>query len=154
MPDGIDPGSRVMNIFDRNNQSRFTRIAEQRAKKLPLDGEDALIAEIMNQHPEFDKIWPLGEMSSQPQEVNGNIVNPFVHATLHTIIEKQIEMENPPEVGETLKALLDQHLDRHEAIHRIVSVYADLYFRNFRKGVAFEEEIYLEQLKGLRGEPT
>ena len=119
-----------------------------------MDGEDALIANIMDQHPEFDEIWHLGEMSSYPQEVNGTIVNPFLHMTLHVIIEKQIETENPPEVAETLKILLAQHLDRHEAIHRIVTVYADLYFRNFRKGAAFEESIYLEQLKQLRGEPT
>ncbi len=143
-----------MNIFEKSDQWRFTRIAEHRAGKLPLDGEDALIANIMDQHPEFDEIWPLGEMSSHPQEVNGTIVNPFIHTTLHMIIEKQIDMENPPEVAETLQALLAQRLDRHEAIHRIVSVYADLYFRNFRKGAAFEEGIYLEGLKELRGEPT
>ena len=143
-----------MNLFEKDDQWRFAKIAEHRAMKIPLDGEDALIANIMDQHPEFDEIWPLGEFSSHPQEVNGTVVNPFVHTTLHVIVEKQIEMENPPEVKETLKSLLAQGMDHHEAIHRIVTVYADLYFRNFRKGAAFEESIYLEELKELRGEPT
>lgn len=141
-----------MNIFDKENQWRFTRIAESRARKKDLDEEDARIADIMDQHPEFDEVWPLREMSAQPQEVNGSIVNPFVHTMLHLVIEKQIEVENPPEAAETLKNLLEQGLDRHDAIHRIAAVYADLYFRNFRKGAAFEETIYLEQLARLRGE--
>ena len=151
---GVDETENGMNIFDKKNQWRFTKLAERRKMNDALEGEDAQIANVMDQHPEFDEIWPLGEMSAHPQEVNGSIVNPFVHATLHMIIEKQIEMENPPEVAETLKVLLTEGVDRHEAIHRILSVYADLYFRNFRKGVSFEEAIYLEGLKQLRGEPT
>ena len=92
-----------MNLFDKENQWRFTKIAEQRRNKIKLEGEDALIAETMNLHPDFDPIWALPEFSAQPREIGGMVVNPFVHTALHVIIEQQIAREKPPAIAETIK---------------------------------------------------
>lgn len=136
-------------LFDKDNQWRFTRIAKRRAGGEELEGEEALIAQAMDLHPELDAIWDLGELSASPQEVNGSIVNPFIHTALHVLIEKQLEEKSPPEVGATLTALTTRGVDRHEAVHAIASVYADLYFTTFRRGQSFEETSYVELLKQL-----
>ena len=86
-----------MKLFDQSDQWRFSRIAEKR-KNGSLEGEDARIAEIMEEHPELDQFWSLGELSASPQEVNGQMVNPFVHVTLHLVVQNQIEREYPQEV--------------------------------------------------------
>jgi hypothetical protein len=110
-------------LFDRDNQWRFTTIAKKRRQAL-LDGEDALIAQAMDLHPELDPLWELGELSATPQEVNGTVVNPFIHTALHVLIEKQLTHKSPPETADTLATLLHRGVDRHEAVHAIASVYA------------------------------
>lgn len=140
-------------LFDRDNQWRFTTIAKQRRQAPSLEGEDALIAQAMDLHPELDPLWELGELSATPQEVNGTIVNPFIHTALHVLIEKQLAEQSPPEIVDTLAVLLRRSVDRHEAVHAIASVYADLYFTTFRRGQHFEEGTYVELLKQLADSP-
>jgi hypothetical protein len=136
-------------LFDRDNQWRFTTVAKKRLQAIPLEGDDALIAEAMDLHPELDPMWELGELSAAPQEVNGTVVNPFIHTALHVLIEKQLQEKSPPEIVETLEALIRRGVDRHEAVHAIASVYAELYFTSFRRGQHFEETAYVELLKRL-----
>jgi hypothetical protein len=140
-------------LFDRDNQWRFTTIAKKRRQAVHLEGEDALIAEAMDLHPELDPTWELGELSATPQEVNGTVVNPFIHTALHVLIEKQLTDKSPPEIVDTLNALLRRGMGRHETVHTIASVYAELYFTTFRRGQHFEETTYVEMLKQL-AEPT
>lgn len=139
-------------LFDRDNQWRFTTIAQKRRRAAELEGEDALIAEAMALHPELDPLWELGESSATPQEVNGMVVNPFIHTALHVLIEKQLQIKSPPETVDVLSRLLEKGVDRHEAVHAIASVYAELYFTTFRRGQQFEELTYVELLKQLVAE--
>ncbi|MFZ5862767.1 MAG: DUF1841 family protein [Nitrospirota bacterium] len=139
-------------LFDRDNQWRYTGIAEKRRQNTPLDGEDELIAQAMDLHPELDPLWELGELSATPQEVNGTVVNPFIHTALHVLVEKQLQTKSPPEIVDALNVLLRRGVDRHEAVHAIASVYADLYFTTFRRGQQFEELTYVELLKQLVAE--
>ncbi|MFZ5877035.1 MAG: DUF1841 family protein [Nitrospirota bacterium] len=136
-------------LFDRDNQWRFTTIAKKRLENAPIEGEDELIAQAMDLHPELDPIWELGEMSATPQEVNGTVVNPFIHTALHVLVEKQLQTKSPPETVDTLNRLTARGIERHEAVHAIASVYAELYFTTFRRGQQFEELTYVELLKQL-----
>ena len=45
-----------------------------------------------------------------------------IHAAIHTIVENQLALGDPPIVGATLERLLQEGLSRHEAIHAIGSV--------------------------------
>ncbi len=136
-------------LFDKDNQWRFTTIAKRRLEAGNLEGDDALIAAAMDLHPELDAMWDLGELSAAPQEVNGTVVNPFIHTALHVLIEKQLLDKSPPETVETLNVLTGRGVDRHEAVHAIAAVYAELYFTSFRRGQSFEETSYIELLRQL-----
>jgi hypothetical protein len=136
-------------LFDRDNQWRFTTIARKRLENASIEGEDELIAQAMDLHPELDPLWELGELSATPQEVNGTVVNPFIHTALHVLVEKQLLTKSPPEIVDALSRLTDKGIDRHEAVHAIASVYAELYFTTFRRGQQFEELTYVELLKQL-----
>jgi hypothetical protein len=136
-------------LFDRDNQWRFTTIARKRLENASIEGEDELIAQAMDLHPELDPLWELGELSATPQEVNGTVVNPFIHTALHVLVEKQLLTKSPPEIVDALSRLTDKGMDRHEAVHAIASVYAELYFTTFRRGQQFEELTYVELLKQL-----
>lgn len=142
-----------MELFDKNNQWRFTKISELKKKRAELEGEDALIAEMMNWHPEFDEIWPLGEFSSQPREIKGQMVNPFIHTALHVIVEQQIAQELPLEISKSFKKLLSQGKDRHTASHQICTIYARHYFDSFRQGQPFDEATYILDVENFAGPP-
>jgi len=140
-----------MNIFNNENKLRFTQIAEARKEGKSLEGENALIARVMDNHPEFDIFWPLGELAAHPQEVGDSVVNPFVHTALHLAVEKQAEALSPQETAAALYHLEKSGCTRHDALHQILAIYSEIYFYTFRRGEAFEETIYIEMLKELRG---
>lgn len=139
-----------MSAFGKENQIKFVKVAEKIKSKIPLEGDDEnLIATVMFQHPEFDPIWELGEMSAAPHEINGSVVNPFVHTALHISMEKQIGNNDPEEVIEVIRQMLNEGKDRHEVIHKIGSIYASIYFNTFRKGQLFEDISYIELVRNL-----
>ena len=139
-----------MSAFEKTNQIKFVKVAEKIKNKTPLDGEEEnLIASVMFQHPEFDPIWEMGEMCAAPHEINGEVVNPFVHTALHLSLEKQIGNNDPEEVVEVFHQLLKDGEERHHIIHRIGAIYAAIYFNNFRKGQLFEDGQYIELVRNL-----
>lgn len=51
---------------------------------------------------------------------------PRVHAAMHVMVENQVALGEPPFVRETLERLLQEGLNRHESVHAIAEVGADL----------------------------
>jgi len=142
-----------MSVFSHENQHKFIQIAGKLKQGTPLSsGEELLISEIMSQHPEFIPIWELGDLSAAPQEINGEVVNPFVHTALHLAMEKQIDINDPVEVVEVIDRLIKKGMDRHDIIHQIGGVYASLYFSSLRKGEMFEEFSYIELVRQMTKE--
>ena len=76
--------------FDKETQTRILRVASDRQQGRDLEELDARIAHVMDLHPEFEESWSQGEMAAYPQEINGQIVSPFVHTVLHTIVDSQL----------------------------------------------------------------
>ncbi|MFQ5671902.1 MAG: DUF1841 family protein [Nitrospinales bacterium] len=138
-----------MLAFDKESQTRIFRIAGERAAGKPLNAEDEPVARVLDAHAEFDELWQQGDLATYPREINGAIVNPFVHTVLHVIINRQIDNEDPVFVAETRARLLEQGMDEHECLHAIIAAYADIYFGNFRKGRGFDHLDYQSRLNML-----
>ena len=139
-----------MSLFEKETQNRFIRVAGKMKKGIPLEGkEEILIGEIMEEHPEFTQIWELGDLSAAPHEINGQVVNPFVHTALHLSLELQVDKNEPEEVMEVFQKMMKKGTDRHEVIHQIGGIYASVYFTTFRRGQSFEETSYIELVREL-----
>lgn len=135
--------------FDKETQTRILRVAGERLGGGEIEEVDERIAVIMDMHPEFDESWEMGEMALYPQEIEGRVINPFVHTVWHVMVDKQIQDEAPEFVTETYKRLVDMGMDNHEALHAIIGVYADLYYGGFRKGDSFSNLDYEARLAQL-----
>ncbi len=135
--------------FDKETQTQILRVAGERAGGGDIAEIDQRIAHVMDMHPEFDATWEMGDMALYPQEIDGMVINPFVHTVWHVMVDKQIEDEAPEFVAETYNRLMAQGLDKHEALHAIIGVYADLYYGNFRKGDSFSNLDYESRLMRL-----
>ena len=132
--------------FDKETQVRILRVASDRHQGKDIEELDKRIAHVMDLHPEFEEIWTMGEMAAYPQEINGQIVSPFVHTVLHTIVDGQIRNEQPEFVIETYNKLSEQGMEEHEVLHAIIAVYADLHFSSFRQGKPFDQLDYESRL--------
>lgn len=136
--------------FDKETQERVLRVAANRNNVgEDMEEADERIARVMDMHPEFDQAWEMGEMAIYPQEIEGKVVNPFVHTVLHVIVDQQIQDEAPDFVAHGYKRLVDLGLDQHDALHQLIAVYADLYFTNFRRGDNFSNLDYQERISQL-----
>jgi len=135
--------------FDKETQQRILRVAGQSIEGQDVDEIDERIAHVMDLHPEFEEIWKMGEMAVYPQEIDGRVVNPFVHTVLHVTVDKHIIDESPDFVIANFLRLKEEGADEHEALHSIIGVYADLYFKNFRRGDTFSNLDYQAELEQL-----
>ena len=132
--------------FDKETQVRILRVASDRHHGRDIEELDSRIAHVMDLHPEFEEIWTMGEMAAYPQEINGQIVSPFVHTVLHTIVDSQIRTEQPEFVIQAFNKLLEQGMEEHEVLHAIIAVYADLHLSSFRQGKPFDQLDYESRL--------
>ena len=132
--------------FDKETQVRILRVASDRHQGKDIEELDARIAHVMDLHPEFEEIWTMGEMAAYPQEINGQVVSPFVHTVLHTIVDSQIRTEQPEFVIKAFNKLREQGMEEHEVLHAIIAVYADLHFSSFRQGKPFDQLDYESRL--------
>lgn len=136
-------------LFSKQAASLYAEVWKKMNQGEELSGDQALIAEAMKQHPEFNPFWPQGEAAFHPQEIDGYVVNPLVHTGLHVAVEKQLSSLDPEEVTLALQAILQEGVSHHEAVHRIGGLWGNLYFRSVREGSSLDEWTYAEELKAL-----
>ena len=140
--------------FDKESQQRILRVAADKNEGRPTEELDGRIAGVLELHPEFDPIWEEGEMASIPREINGMIVNPFVHTVLHVTIDRQLQLGSPEFVGEAYQRLTSQGMDPHEALHAIIAIYANLHFASTRRDMQFDALAYETQINSLNYEKS
>jgi len=62
------------------------------------------------------------------RRIGAKLENPELHAITHVVVENQIALGEPTPVPDTLNRLVDEGLDRHEAIHAVGSVLMSIVF--------------------------
>lgn len=82
------------------------------------------------------------------------VPNARVHAILHAVVETQVAMDAETPVAGTLKRLLGEGLDRHDAIHAIGSVLIKHMRDILVDGAAGPDpdQAYWKELEGLSAE--
>lgn len=112
--------------------------------------DDRVIADLLRMHPEFDPIWnDPGVDPTRPQEIGGEIVNPFVHIALHLIVGKQIRQGSPSQSKKAYLHLVERGENDHGALHLIMGWYGKLYFESVRRSDSFDEARYVQGLAAL-----
>jgi hypothetical protein len=112
-----------------------------------LSHDDAALARVMHEHSEYRVAW------EAPERLSGGTmrgVNPYLHVTLHSIVENQLELNDPPEVRAALDRLLAADISRHEAIHRIGNLALERIWRTLRESRPFDREAYVRALNQLK----
>ena len=115
--------------------------------------DDALLAQVMREHPEYADLWPhVDSLSDAEIERDGS--NPVLHVNADAIIENQLVEGDIPEVAETLEALTRRGVPRHDAIHALANeMLAEVYYVS-RDNRAFNMPSYLRRLARLARGPV
>lgn len=109
----------------------------------PLEGEPARLAAILSDHPEYRAAWESGKEST----IDG--INPFVHATMHVAVERQIAHDDPEEVRTALERMTAAGVARHEALHRIGNAMMQQLYQMQREHRGFNRAAYVRALNEL-----
>ena len=93
---------------------------------LDPDDEDDRTVLVLAEHPELRSAIESGR--DKIHHHHGRVVNPQLHLAMHEIVANQLLVNEPPEMWDTAKRLVDAGYERHEVLHMLASVVsADVY---------------------------
>jgi predicted RNase H-like HicB family nuclease len=138
-----------MDFLSIQNRARFLDIWKKASKDESLEGEEALFGKIMLEHSEFHSLFNLGEAAFEIDFAGQREINPFLHTSLHAVVEQQLASHNPQEVEQAVQATLARGETLHEAIHRISGILAEVLFEAVQKNRPIDESLYIKKVQGL-----
>jgi hypothetical protein len=133
--------------LNRENLHRIWRCA--RDEKLEdLNEEEQRLGQIMLQHSdEFFNQFEFADVVADREFDPESEVNPFLHITLHAVIENQLKNRDPIEAFQFYNAMLRNKCTRHEAVHLLMDILIRFLFPMLKTHTAFPLDRYCELLK-------
>lgn len=90
----------------------------------PFDEDERQVL-LLAEHPE---LWCAIEDDLDEIVLEGRLMSPRLHLTLHEVVANQIWQDDPPEMWSTAQRLTDAGHDRHTVLHMLGSVVSvDIY---------------------------
>jgi hypothetical protein len=127
----------------------FLKVRRKQRAREPLSSLEALIGQIIDQHPEYHPL--LDHKESLEQEFSGQNgqENPFLHMALHISIQEQINVDRPSGIRDIYQTLASRSPDLHQTEHRIMGCLAKILWQAQDTGAPAVEEAYLDCLRRL-----
>jgi hypothetical protein len=101
---------------------------------------------------EHDEMERMEAVRRYHKRARVELPNERLHALIHATVENQIALGDETPVAATLERLMDEGLDRHEALHAVGSVLADHIWNVMKKPgpmPADPNEAYFRELREL-----
>jgi hypothetical protein len=111
----------------------------------PDDLDDRRVL-ILADHPELRAAV---ENEIREVKLQGQIVNPELHITLHEVAANQLWNDDPPEAWRTAQRLLRMGYDRHEVLHMLTWVVSERLWHALREHRPIDPERYDAALRQL-----
>ncbi len=113
-----------------------------------LSEEDRQLAGIMLEHEdEFFNNFEFADIQSEHDFDPESEVNPFLHITLHAIIENQLKAKEPVEVYQFYNSMMNKKASRYDTVHLIMGMIAPLMFSVLKEHQDFDLDFYKSLLK-------
>ena len=106
-----------------------------RLAKIMVEHEDELILQLEQAHIVYD-----------PEQDPDTEYDPFLHITIHAIVEAQLELGDPIEVVEFFNAMRQKKYHHHDAIHLVGQILIYLIFEMSEYQKPFDLDTYSKLL--------
>lgn len=137
-------------LFRSANREHFHFLWEK-ARNNELDGldeEDRRLAEAMLLHEdEFFNEFEFADVLHDREFDPDTDVNPFLHITIHTIVENQLAAKDPIEVFQFYNAMRKKKCSHHDTIHLVGALLVPLMFDTMKNQAPFDHDRYVSMLK-------
>jgi len=115
--------------------------------------EDEQLMKIMLHHEDeyselFEKADILGDDEFGPEAEH----SPFMHITMHYVVETQLKKREPIEAYQFYLAMLKKKCTRHEVIHLIAAIFTNFLFRVLKYHEPFDNDGYKHLLKKYKNQ--
>jgi len=118
-------------------------------QKLPLEPMEALIADVIEIHPEYHALLETGDDFRQQEFTpDQGQTNPFLHMGMHIALREQVGADRPPGISVTHQKLVTQK-GQHEAEHSMMECLGQSLWSAQRNNQLPDEAAYLDCLKKL-----
>ena len=112
-----------------------------------LDDEKQRLAKIMVEHEdELFSQFEYANLTYDPDQNPDTEYDPFLHITIHSIVEAQLELGDPIEVVQFFNAMRQKKYSRHDAIHLAGQILTCLIFEMSEHQRPFDLETYRKLL--------
>jgi len=111
--------------------------------------DDELYGQQLDLHPEYQEFLATSGADDAYFDEAGEEVNPRLHLMTHVILEKQLLLNDPPFVRETVQRLEVRGNDPHDVRHAIMGVLVGLMWETMTKQTDFDAAKYKQELKRL-----
>ena len=137
-----------MPAFDAHSREQLRRsYVEAWTRHLggaPLTPLQALIADVIGAHPEYQGLMQDAETASAYEPAaEGAADNPFLHMGLHIAVREQLSIDRPPGVRALHGQLQARYGDLHAAEHVLMEALGETLWRAQRDGRMPDESQYL-----------
>lgn len=134
---------------------RWAEAWRRRREHLPLDMLDALIADVIGWHPEYQPLVEDPEVAARFEAGRSGGVtdtlrldeNPFLHMGLHVAVREQLAIDRPPGIVALHRALAARSTGPHDVEHVLMQSLAATLEEAQRNGQPPDEQRYLERVR-------
>lgn len=137
----------------REQLRRFYRQTwEKRQAGAPLEGLELLVAQVIEQHPEYHAMLTDAQSLQQDYSVENGQTNPFLHMGMHISLGEALATDRPSGVRALYQQITLQTGDAHEAEHRMMECLGSVLWEAQRSARAPDEQAFLECLRKMAGQ--
>ena len=119
--DASRESEKLQRMLFRQNVHRVWNIVKS-GRRDDLSEKDNNLAEILMEHEEYSDHYENTDILDGREYEAGAKFNPFLHVSMHRMVEDQLSANSPMETTLFCERLEDRGLSRHEVIHFIIMI--------------------------------
>lgn len=135
---------------DREQLRRFfTSSWQKRCAGQPMQALEQLVAQIVEQHPEYHGHLGDGEQLQRDFTPEDGETNPWLHMGMHVSLGEQLGADRPPGIRDLYQQIAERFGDTHAAEHAMMECLGLVLWEAQRANRQPDEQAYLDCLRKL-----
>lgn len=142
-----DDVTKVMRILHREQMHDIWEKAKAGSIE-DLDVEEKRLAKIMLDHEDdFFNEFEFADVTADREFDPDTETNPFLHISIHSVVENQLESKDPIEALQFYNAMRQKKCSHHDILHLMGAILVPFMFNTLKNNVPFDLDSYKKLLK-------